>query len=339
MSTIHTKLPLYQDDLGFIILRNVNNKLTDNYWKESYTNIRKFYPDNKIVIIDDNSNYDFIIDTSFELINTVIIDSEYKKRGELLPYIYYLKHKFFKYACFIHDSIFINEILDLSLNDNFTYKPLFNFTSNVALNHKKPKQLELLSLLDNYTIVKHMCKENKFNGIFGVMSVISLKYLEYIDKKHNLNNLIPKIISRIDREMIERIFGCIFAYHNNKFITNTNTNKLHDNSNNNINNSIDYGKNEPPLYGGIHQYLNNHCIGWGYRYEDYLNRNDPNYKSKFIKTNKKKPTKRRRIKKTYELVKINGRLFKMPIIKLDENKNNNSTNFNNLPIYKVWTGR
>ena len=77
--------------IGFIILRHINNKIVDNYWKICYSCIRKYYPKNKIIIIDDNSKKE--LDEEFEknLTNTLIINSEYPGRGELLPYIYYLK--------------------------------------------------------------------------------------------------------------------------------------------------------------------------------------------------------------------------------------------------------
>ena len=42
------------DTLGFIILRNVNSELTNKYWIHCYNCIRKYYPENKIIIIDDN---------------------------------------------------------------------------------------------------------------------------------------------------------------------------------------------------------------------------------------------------------------------------------------------
>lgn len=37
-------------ELGFIILRHVNNERTNKYWIHSMQN---FYPENKILIIDD----------------------------------------------------------------------------------------------------------------------------------------------------------------------------------------------------------------------------------------------------------------------------------------------
>ena len=45
--------------IGFIILRHVNSELTNQYWIYCYQSIRK-YPEQSILIIDDNSNYQYI---------------------------------------------------------------------------------------------------------------------------------------------------------------------------------------------------------------------------------------------------------------------------------------
>lgn len=81
---------------GFIILRHVNNHLTNKYWIHCYDCIRKVYSSITIIIIDDNSNYEFI--THKEMYNTHIIKSEYPGRGELLPYYYYLHNMLFDKA-------------------------------------------------------------------------------------------------------------------------------------------------------------------------------------------------------------------------------------------------
>ena len=93
---------------GFIILRHVNNELTNLYWNRCVRLLRKFYPLKKIIIIDDNSNYEFIKEF-VPLENIEIIQSEYPKRGELLPYIYYLKYRWFENAVIIHDSTFFHK--------------------------------------------------------------------------------------------------------------------------------------------------------------------------------------------------------------------------------------
>jgi hypothetical protein len=60
------------EEVGFIILRHVNSEKTNEYWQESYSCIRKFYPENKIIIIDDYSNTEFL-KTDLNLYNTEII--------------------------------------------------------------------------------------------------------------------------------------------------------------------------------------------------------------------------------------------------------------------------
>jgi serine/threonine protein kinase len=89
---------------GFIILRHVNDEITNNYWKLSYDCIRKYYPEHQVLIIDDNSNKEYL--TEHPLYKTTIINSEYPGRGELLPYYYYLKEKYFENAItFVPKSI------------------------------------------------------------------------------------------------------------------------------------------------------------------------------------------------------------------------------------------
>ena len=45
---------------GFIILRHIRNESQNDLWIESYTCIRKHYPETLIMVIDDNSNYEYI---------------------------------------------------------------------------------------------------------------------------------------------------------------------------------------------------------------------------------------------------------------------------------------
>ena len=41
--------------IGFIILRHVINETTNKYWNHCYDCIRKYYPEDRILIIDDNN--------------------------------------------------------------------------------------------------------------------------------------------------------------------------------------------------------------------------------------------------------------------------------------------
>lgn len=64
------------------------------------------------------------IDRNKKLYNSIIIKSKYPKRGELLPYFYYLKNKLFDKAIILHDSVFINKKLNLKFKK---YKFLWEF--------------------------------------------------------------------------------------------------------------------------------------------------------------------------------------------------------------------
>ena len=66
-----------QESYGFIILRHVNSESTNKYWNQSVKLIKTFYPNKKIVIIDDNSNQNFV-KADREYINVEIVKSEYK---------------------------------------------------------------------------------------------------------------------------------------------------------------------------------------------------------------------------------------------------------------------
>jgi hypothetical protein len=84
------------DDFGFIITRHVNNESVNKVWISCISQIRKFYPDVLIVIIDDNSNYEFIHYPDNFLDNCIVVDSEYKRSGELLPYYYFYHNRIYK---------------------------------------------------------------------------------------------------------------------------------------------------------------------------------------------------------------------------------------------------
>ena len=96
---------------GFIILRHVRNSSQNTLWINCYESIRRFYSD-PIIIIDDNSNQQEIqYDGTLE--NVTIFQSEYPGRGELLPYYYLFKHKWFEKCVFVHDSVTVPNILIL----------------------------------------------------------------------------------------------------------------------------------------------------------------------------------------------------------------------------------
>lgn len=221
------------NNIGFIILRHVNSSITNRYYLTAYNSIRKYYPENKIVIIDDNSDYSFINqDEENNLYNTTIFRSEFKGRGELLPYIYYLEYKFFETAIILHDSVFINSKLNLDINN---YKFIWEFEHDSDNNNEELRMIRYLNNsleLEQFYNNKHLWK-----GCFGGMMIINYDYLKKLDDRYNIKLLIEAIHCRNERCYFERVIACIMQI-----------------------NEI-----QPSLLGNIHKYCN-----WGIKYSDNI---------------------------------------------------------------------
>jgi hypothetical protein len=235
---------------GFIVTRHVTNEQTNRYWNLCVQSIRKFYPVKKIVIIDDNSDKTFI-KNDYEYENVFYINSIYPKRGELLPYIYLLKHEFFPCAVILHDSSFFQRRINFEKLKGTCVLPLWHFSYRENITHC----IKLATHLENAHLVKDKMDFNpveyfgfrsgdKWYGCFGVQSYISLGFLQQIQAKYRLTNLLPVILTREDRCCLERIMGAIF-YKESPALYNT-----------------------PSLLGNIWTYQE-----WGYSYQQYMKNN------------------------------------------------------------------
>ncbi len=191
-----------EKEIGFIILRHVNSDYTNKYWITCYNSIRRFYPDNKIIIIDDNSDYKYISNET--LYNTIIIQSEYPKRGELLPYYYFLNNKLFDIAVIIHDSVFINKKIDFTVDK---YKLIWDFEH--SHNDQIEDETKMIRTLEDDNLLRFYQERKEWKGCFGVMTVITHDFLTSINNKYNISKLLPLIITRYNRMSLERVFSCI----------------------------------------------------------------------------------------------------------------------------------
>jgi len=185
---------------GFIILRYVNSTLTNKYWIHSYNCIRKLYPENNILIIDDNSDYNFLSD--IELYKTIVINTEYPRRGELLPYYYYLKNKLFDTAVIIHDSVFINEKIDFSVD---TYKIIWDFCDKNEQYNDVKKMIKIF----NDKELEKFYDDRLWKGCFGGMSIITYEYFKKINDIYNIDKLLDLVLTRFNRCSFERVIAIL----------------------------------------------------------------------------------------------------------------------------------
>ena len=219
---------------GFIILRHVNSEQTNKFWMTCYDQIRKFYSNNKILIIDDHSNYDYVSkDKETTLTNTIIINSEFKGRAEILPYYYYLKNKLFDIAVVIHDTVFVNQYIDFGTESRF----IWDFEHHWDQLYDKTR---LINLLKNSNEVMELYNNNLlWKGCFGVMTIVKHDLLLTLESRFNFTNLVNHITCRYDRMSLERVFAVLFTLENT---------------------------NKPSLLGNIHHY----CILGGNSYDKYI---------------------------------------------------------------------
>lgn len=187
---------------GFIILRHVNSKETNMYWQECYDCIRSFYSTNKIIIIDDNSDIKFLTNDK-KLYRTTIINSEYPKRGELLPYYYYLQNKQFDVAVIVHDSVFIKKYIDFSVDK---YKIIWEFNHGCGQIEDETKIIKALKSDELLSFYKN---KKLWKGVFGGMVIIEYNYLQYINNKYDLSILLDYILTRYNRCSFERVIACM----------------------------------------------------------------------------------------------------------------------------------
>jgi hypothetical protein len=196
--------------MGFIILRHVCSEETDQYWKLCYDTIRAFYPENAIMIIDDNSDSKYI--TSKQLENTTVIHSEFPKRGELLPYLYYSKNPIADIVMILHDSMFINKFIDFSEVD--CYKSLWDFEHTWDQRYDESCIMQAFDsqLLNSFHYTKEL-----WEGCFGGASIITHEFLQFIHAEFDLFKLTDRITCRYNRMSFERVIGCIMQLQYHKF--------------------------------------------------------------------------------------------------------------------------
>ena len=204
------------NNYGFIITRHVNSERTNKYWNNCVRCIRFFYPFKKIVIIDDNSDYNFVKDL-YHFDNIEIIQSEFPGRGELLPYYYFLKRKFFDNAIIIHDSIFFHARINFEKLIGTLVVPLWHFESDTENYINSLRIINVLNnnnnIQDKLYISNHILplKQMKWRGCFGVQSFINYNFLNHIENKYKISNMIRTVKCRKDRCCLERILGIIFC--------------------------------------------------------------------------------------------------------------------------------
>ena len=192
--------------LGIIITRHVRCETTNLIWNECYSCIRKWYPNNIVMIVDDASNYEYI-KTDHNLTNCFVIQSEFPGAGELLGYYYFHKYHLFDKALVIHDSSFLNGKLQIDIDHIHTAIFIWHFSHEWNINEE---DLKLMKVLNNIELLTNIYNDtNRWKGCFGTQSVITYTFLDIIVQKYNLFSMLQVIKTRNQRCNLERVFGLV----------------------------------------------------------------------------------------------------------------------------------
>jgi hypothetical protein len=229
----------------FVIIRHVDSVASNNLWIECYKCIRNFYKDEKILIIDSNSNYDYVTDivyiTNNKIINTEIIRSEFLARGEILGYYYFYKSNIRDYAVILQDGMFIQQYIDFKQEN----KMLWHFDAD---NDNREEIYRMLHMI-NYSkeLITYYNNKHLWNGCFSSVMVINNELLEIFDKKYNLFNLLNIITTQFYARGFERIVGLLFLY------------------------ETGISKANCSVFGNVFNYIQSSSnYHWSYSYNDYI---------------------------------------------------------------------
>jgi len=195
---------------GFIFTRHVNSGVSNQYWKECIRCIRKRYPPNTpILIVDDNSNLEYLNPTNIDIPNVQIVQSEFIGRGELLAYYYFYKLRPFQKASILHDSVFVQKHVDFGNSKN-DVSFLWGFHS--VLSEDTEHETDLIKTLKHSDTLLEIYKDtSKWIGCFGCMSVITLPFLDRLVEKYDMFRLLDIVKNRHARMCLERIIGLMFV--------------------------------------------------------------------------------------------------------------------------------
>lgn len=247
----------FENNYTIYITRHMNNDTTSRYWIHNYHCIRRIYSNVNIVIIDDNSNPEYLVndnnfnDVTFKYINKTSMN-KLIGCGELLPFYMFHNDRPTTYALFIHDSVFIHKPIHKFIFES-DYISLWSFKSLNWYRQLYVNSVNILSKFNNGNeLVKIYKQYETWEGNFGCMCVVSKYYIDLLNSKFNFLDVgIKNIYNREDRMVLERALAIYYNY-------------LH-------------GENPPTIFDDIHSWaLTNISKMWDLSWKEYI-KNETNF--------------------------------------------------------------
>ena len=220
-------------EVGFIIPSFCKNEENLKVCKFCIDSIRKFYPKNKIIIINDYSYID--IEKAFENYKNIdIVLSMNKGSGDTTTYNFFLENKPFDIAVIMNDSMFFENKIE-NLEKINTVMPLWHATNHICEwdDIKEPiteynKKHNIISHSDwivhhiekyfkdtkfgDYALDLYNNHKNKWSGFFCLSTIINHNFLKKLNEKTNILQLLKDLNTNRSRRVSETMFPIACSY-------------------------------------------------------------------------------------------------------------------------------
>lgn len=211
------------DNTCFVIVRHINSAETNEYWLQCYRALRRFYT-NYILIVDDNSDLQYIHNHGMTLQNCDVIASEFPGRGEILGHYYFYMLRPAARAVVLHDSVFLRRRVDFGdvcggVRFLWTFRPVLDVETRDAV-PAFVRRSALGQFRANNVTVADVYARGAWTGCFGLMAVIDWLYIHSVCVRWpNLFAVfLADVRTRADRIAAERVFACLCQMHSDSSV-------------------------------------------------------------------------------------------------------------------------
>ena len=193
------------ESLGFVIGRHISDASHTELCFRAYTSIRAFYPDNRILIVDDGSK---LPDEHAYDENTTVVDAAARGAGEFGLYATYHAARPFDRAVLMHDSMVLKRRLDLP---EVPILYLWHFPFWESLDVYASDIETFLGKLKNNDELSQTYASRRWLGVFGCAATVTWDCLDRVQHHYRLFDLLPEVTTRQKRCVMERVLGVVFA--------------------------------------------------------------------------------------------------------------------------------
>ena len=227
-------LPAPPPPFGWLVLRHVasGEHVSAQFWHENARRLRRWFPSDPILIIDNRSNrtvFPLTWRCPEELAPCSVVFHDDDASAEMLPYYIMATRQPFRRAVFLFDSTFALSPKDdhapaermararATLTTGET-RPLWGFDTRGHFSERHFKWLStttmrLLNALNHSRVLRARALDySSWWGCFGAMAVFDVEFATMLFRDLGFERLRKLLTNRIERMAFERIMGIVLSF-------------------------------------------------------------------------------------------------------------------------------